>query len=95
MEFKYKRNATNTDWEWNILVAPYWNLNVRRIEDGFNNYKILVAPYWNLNTIQEIEISFKCYILVAPYWNLNFCIPFDLFHAIDNISSSILEFKSN
>ena len=55
---------------------------------------ILVAPYWNLNAQGKEGYSITGSILVAPYWNLNSKQKKTTNNRKNNISSSILEFKS-
>ena len=65
-----------------------------------NEYKkirmviILVAPYWNLNGGTNTKKIRMVIILVAPYWNLNTSEKIKGVQVNDDISSSILEFKS-
>ena len=76
-----------------ILVAPYWNLNLFRFHQFSFSSPILVAPYWNLNYGGKAPPFFGLSILVAPYWNLNVASTTGDYDVVEDISSSILEFK--
>ncbi|EOR19799.1 hypothetical protein A500_20113 [Clostridium sartagoforme AAU1] len=54
-----------------ILVAPYWNVNITIFEEVDFRGSILVAPYWNVNDGNAVFNDLEIIILVAPYWNVN------------------------
>ena len=57
--------------QFQIVVAPYWNVNDTVLNMVDTIVSIVVAPYWNVNFDFFATYLQYPFIVVAPYWNVN------------------------
>ena len=54
-----------------VLIYPYWNVNlVKRVRSAAGT-QVLIYPYWNVN-VRQNKLDDDCfYVLIYPHWNVN------------------------
>ncbi len=70
LELKHRieeQNKKNAE----LLIAPYWNWNLKKTQRDTQSDILLIAPYWNWNMDAGCLSVRRRYLLIAPYWNWN------------------------
>ena len=54
-----------------LLISPYWNVNLVKVLLVWQTIRLLISPYWNVNASRQNRGGIILKLLISPYWNVN------------------------